>query len=186
MILNPDQKTVILISGKWGTGKTTLANFLIKEFVRKKKKIKKTSFAAVLKEKIKPAIEFIDEITNKKNSKESIRPLFQSFGQTVRAIDKDSWVRYVENKIRNEKEAKIFIIDDWRFENEFHYFKDREYNVLTVRINELKPKIETKDNDVSETSLDYFDKFDIVVSKFGKFSDVFIFLFNTLNFATFY
>lgn len=92
----------LAIGGKMGTGKSTIADFLVKTF-----QFKRYSFAAKLKQE---ARELFD-MTGKD------RELLQTFGSKLRELKKDVWANYVMKQIRIEKPSRV-VIDDMRFVNE--------------------------------------------------------------------
>lgn len=140
-----NKKVIILITGKMGSGKTTLANkFEQMGYVRK-------SFAAPLKKMLNPIIEAIDpkflEVENKKH----IRVGYQWLGEIGRKSNLNFWLDKAREEIDNS-EHEFFVIDDCRFPNELSAFDDEKYIVFKIRMN--RKSIYPPNYDDSETGLD--------------------------------
>ena len=169
-------KTVILLSGKKETGKSTAASFFVESGGVEQ------SFAAELKDqlfvftkyilgadvtydhfqkqelKIKPiTIPYVDkEITP--------RYLMQKYGtEIMRDMFNDNyWVDRVISKII-KAESDFHIISDCRFPNEIDRIKDKLNGVChlyTLRVNRNTGK---NDNHPSETSLDDYQNWDFLI-----------------------
>jgi len=145
---------VILLSGKAGMGKTLAAKILKDCFISKNLNVINSSFATGVKE---IAYKYIgwDGIKDEKG-----RKLLQILGTDVgRKYNPDCWVEYLLRTLENTSNFPydVVIIDDWRFPNEFEYFKDEPlYNVVKVKI--LSREIKTYlnhdcGNHISENSL---------------------------------
>jgi DNA polymerase III delta prime subunit len=155
----------ILLSGKAGTGKTTVANLLRDIFIQKGYKDSNIySFA----KGVKDAAFFGFGWDGNKDEKG--RTLLQDVGRIGRKYNKDIWVSKLEKTYLGFNGFKIAIIDDWRFPNEYGYLKNNTvYSIYKVKI--ISPDREILKgtpayDDVSETSLDdfeYFENFDFVI-----------------------
>jgi hypothetical protein len=87
----------------------------------------------------------------------------QIFGtDMVRAMYYDAWARGTYNTIRKEM-AKIAVIQDGRFPNEIDLGK--EYNAKSIRL--LRGIIEG-DNHLSETALDNYKDFTVIIDNRNK------------------
>lgn len=124
---------VILISGKAGSGKTTVADMLEEKFLDiPSLRVFRYAFASPLK--------FIAEayIGWDKKKDDKGRKLLQEQGRIGREYDENIWVKHFLNQL--DKKAGVLpfnvaIIDDWRFPNELAYLqKNPMLDVLTVRI----------------------------------------------------
>ena len=150
-----DQRTVIiLVSGKAGVGKTTFADFVMKNLPPDVKKYSaKGAFATVVKQ--------VAKMMGWNGQKDDNgRKLLQNVGNVGREYNSDTWVGTLINFLMevNIIPLDLIIIDDWRFPNELNWFLDKslEYKVYTVRIsapNRESLKGTPYYNDVSETSL---------------------------------
>lgn len=116
---------IILFCGKAGSGKTKLANLLYNELVDKGLPCYKHSFATKLKQMLGDLLQ-ADFVNNADLKNESVifkdkliscRYLLQNFGDIIRSIDRDHFVKYICFELKHYKKG-IVIIDDLRFYNE--------------------------------------------------------------------
>ena len=116
----------IAFTGKAGSGKTTMANYLVKHFG-----FVRYSFADAVKE---IAVELF-------NMEEKDRSLLQDIGTKLREIDADVWALYTLNKIEAEDHPNV-VVDDCRFCNEAIMLKDNGFTIikLTGRQKALTPE----------------------------------------------
>lgn len=106
----------IAIGGKMGTGKSSLADFLVKCF-----QFKKYSFAAKLK---KLASDLFDmEIKD--------RELLQILGTKVREVETDAWINYVIKQIEVEDPLRA-VIDDMRYLNEAEILRKKGFELIKL------------------------------------------------------
>lgn len=147
-------KHIILISGKKGSGKTTLSTALIERL----QSAAKVSFANPLKDICKPVIDFLTNDNNFSSTKEQLRPIWQTVGEVGRSMNEDFWVEKARAVIHQAKE-QVIIIDDVRYENEVKAFdNDSRYNTISLRLESDK---ESSDTHESETSLDNYPTWDL-------------------------
>lgn len=147
---------VLISSNGYGQGKSTFAQYLKDKLIRNGYYTIRLAFAGRLKEVAK----FMGW-DGKKDSRG--RKLLQKLGTEVgREYDPEMWAKWVDIEIYKESNLgippTIVVIDDWRFKNEFDYFKKRGYNVITVRIDGVEDR---RDSHISEHDLDNFDKYDV-------------------------
>jgi hypothetical protein len=122
---------IILVSGLYGAGKSTLVDFIILKLLNFE--IRKYSFATPVKQ-IATDVYGWD---GKKDEKG--RRLLQEIGQTGRDYNLDIWLRkfedYVETKQRfSSNPANFWIVDDWRYRNERENIQiTPQANVFTIR-----------------------------------------------------
>lgn len=131
------QKILLLISGLAGSGKSTIANYIMQKF-----DIKKYSLGDVLKETLVEVSNlFNDPITlsdlyNTKK-KQQYRHHMQIFGTDIlrKYFGDDIFNVALEKRVDN---SKSFIIDDVRFKNEYDYWvnyaKTYNYKLITLRV----------------------------------------------------
>lgn len=145
---------LIGFSGKAGAGKTTLAEFLIDEF-----HFKKLSFAKAVKEHGIKYFGLTEEDIKKKPP--VTRQILQGIGNYIREeFDKDYWINSLEpNPVYLLDNGISVVIDDVRFKNEADYIK--KMGGIMIRIE--RPGVK-KMNHPSETELDNYDKFDLVIN----------------------
>lgn len=153
---------IIGIAGKRGTGKTTAADYLVKNH-----RFKKISFAGSLKDKAKLFFPFSDYDFNCENKEKrykyhdwTVREFLIRLGNFMRFHDPNYWVK--ESGLANAY-GRI-VIDDVRFPNEVEYIQ--ELGGKLVRLNRyphLNIYGEKELDDPSETSLDAYKKWDYEV-----------------------
>jgi hypothetical protein len=124
---------VILISGKAGSGKTTIAETLMQKIQDIPSiTIFRYSFANPIKYMCKAFAEWDGE------KDEKGRKLLQEQGRIYREYKPDIWAKHFINQL--DKNTQVFpfnfsIIDDWRFPNELAYLRNNPMlEVVTVRV----------------------------------------------------
>ncbi len=155
---------ILGISGKRGTGKTTLANILEAKYGWMQ-----IPLAAKLKEKCREEFKLSYAQTDG-NLKEVIteykktpREIMISVGQWYRSIDPFFWVKRVFESMDDYKNLYKFVISDIRFVNEAAYFQMN--NAFLVRLERHQHLNIYKEplNDVSEIDLDHYPDFDYII-----------------------
>jgi len=150
-------KLYLGISGKMGSGKTTLSDGLIQE-LSSGLPIERVSLA----KPIKDVQNLIYDSLGLEMIGEKDRDLLIKLGMWGRDKDPDLWLKQAVKKFKKSK-AKIVICDDVRFENEADWFTN---NGLLVRITGKQRgdnvNMEYKDS-TSETALDNYN-FEYTVS----------------------
>ena len=162
----------IAISGKMGSGKTTLANELIQQFTEGYNgKSTMVSLGAPVKE---VACNYFLMPTDVKD-----RSLLQQIGQQFRNIKPDVWVDLMMRDVHcmsDTTDVELFICDDVRFQNELNAMQEDGWlNIrLTVDESEQKRRLEIaygsdwethweNRSEISETDLDKALGFDSVL-----------------------
>ena len=67
------------------------------------------------------------------------RKLYQDFGQAMRQLDEDIWIRHVEKAIESDKlfpDYKGVVIDDLRQPNEYEWAKANGFTIIRVNARE--------------------------------------------------
>lgn len=118
----------IAISGKFCSGKTTLANLII-SFIKNKYpniNVIRLSFASEVKRIAKETFLM----------KEKNRNTLQSIGHKMREIDPDVFCKYVINQVNNinNNVDHLLILDDLRYENEMEYLKKNNFKLIRINI----------------------------------------------------
>lgn len=154
---------LFLFSGKAGVGKTFSAQNV--EFIggRAFYNVKTFSFASGVKK-----VAHIMGWDGVKDAKG--RCLLQRIGQAGRAYDPNMWVSATVNYIHNSRTIPydIVCIDDWRFQNEYHYIKNTQplFKVVSIRIESPEREVlkgTPEYDEISERDLDNFELFDYVI-----------------------
>ena len=122
---------VIIISGKQGSGKTTLSTALKKQLEADGRSVATIKFADPLYHFHNQILASLAEYGIKREIKKD-GPLLQLLGTdwARKTIDENIWVKIAQNRIQTLPEGTVAIIDDCRFENEFDAFPD----AVTVRL----------------------------------------------------
>jgi len=104
----------IALTGRMGTGKSTLAEFLKNSFG-----FQRRSFAAKLKEMAREMFDM----------KSKDRVLLQTLGSKLREVQSDVWAKYVIDEI-NETAPLRVVIDDMRYLNEATALKENGFKLV--------------------------------------------------------
>jgi dephospho-CoA kinase len=113
----------IAIIGKMCSGKSTLANKLIKYYKRFGIKLEKRAFANKVYELAKDLF----------NMKEKNRLLLQKIGTKMREIDNDVWINYTLKNL-----PKNVIIEDCRYINELQHLINNGFTIIKINISKKK------------------------------------------------
>lgn len=160
---------IIGISGKIGSGKTTLSNILIQKLAKRGIKAEEKSFAHKLKEITSILTGFpVEEMYTHEGKNRFINSFGMTIGQMQQKIgtevmrdnfDQDVWIKALFNSY---KDGEVWIISDVRFENEANAILQHPNHRL-IRLNGDPVgvnKESTRDKaHASETSLDNFGRF---------------------------
>lgn len=152
-------RSIILLAGKAGSGKDTVANHLVKNY-----SFKRFAFADTLKEyvakKYNVPLELLftqegkkQEIVVKKK-KVTLRDLLIKDGAEKRQEDKNYWVNLVIEKIQAEPQTQNIVISDFRFPNEFVRMNDIFSEIVAVKV--VRENGCENIDDISETALNQF------------------------------
>lgn len=155
---------VILLSGKQGSGKTTLQQDLLKHLIVERGRETRTmNFADPLYELHNYCLKRMESWGIVRDIKKD-GPLLQVLGTEWgrKTIDENIWVKICKNKCAEEmvRGTNYVIIGDCRFENEFEAFPDALRVRLTAPMEVRKARCEMwRDNDQhpSEIGLDRYE-----------------------------
>ncbi len=149
----PGKVVIILISGKAGVGKTSMAEF-IKDYLRD---LHFSAYIVPFARGIKQCARFYFDWKGEKDTRG--RKLLQQIGTEVgRGYDEDTWVKFLLTSLyRDEFEGDFVICDDWRFPNECSYIENTgDYEVVKIRVESPDREIlkgTPEGNHISENSL---------------------------------
>ena len=107
---------LVAITGKAGSGKSTMADFLVSTYG-----FKKYSFAAAVKDVARELFSMV----------EKDRSLLQKIGDGMRQIDPDVWIDYTMNRIIAEGIEDV-VIDDLRYLNEAQILKLHGFTIIRL------------------------------------------------------
>lgn len=180
---------VILISGKKRHGKNQVADFLEDKFLAEGYQVRKIALADPLKDAAGEIFMLNDEqiygdFKETKDDRWGLTPreIMQKLGTEIgRAIHPEVWVLNlcfrVEKMIHDAHvngDKIVIMVTDCRFPNEIAVPKKHFGEMLkTIRI--VRPRLEPTafDSHPSETSLDTYDKWDIVIHNDGGIGDLY-------------
>jgi hypothetical protein len=163
---------IIGLSYKMRVGKDTSADYLVKTY-----SFKKDSFAKSLKEGIgKGVFGFTDEQFESLKAvvdpfwgvtpREVLQKAGTEFGRHV--FGENIWIKTLERRIKSTLASNI-VISDCRYINEAEAIK--AWGGIVVRIDRDLPG--NKSTHISETELDGWDKFDVVINNNGTFEELY-------------
>lgn len=178
---------LIAISGKMGSGKDTLTNIILNYFINKNIKCKNIKFADNLKKSssLITNTTIFDNYNNKdvliENLNMSIGRFQQIFGTLMREnVNSDIWVYPVIDFYLNNPDT-ICVISDCRFKNEAKMIKNN--GGLIFRINKENKSENTRDSEhISETDMDDYCDYDLVINNNGSIEDLEKIINSYLNF----
>lgn len=152
---------IIAFSGRRGSGKTTAANHLVRNYG-----FKAVSFGSALKDIARSffpftPVDFSESRKEKPYGKHewSPRDFMIALGKLGRYFDEDFWV----NASGIDRLSGNIVVDDMRFPNEVRYLQG--LGARLVRINRYENlNVYGKNlDDSTESALDKFDKFDYTI-----------------------
>jgi hypothetical protein len=166
---------IVAITGRAGTGKTTVAEYLID------KGYETVSFATPIKEVTNILLGWSMEIlegTNPENRilKETLkhptlgmtpRQAMQQIGTVFKNIRDDFWIRIAEEKILSYiKQGKNVVIPDVRFTNEYELLSSLEATIICLYTDEKTYKVKYPELHISENEyIDFVDKIPNIYNK---------------------
>ena len=161
-------KKVVLISGKAGSGKSTIARDLHFVWELKNMDNDRTSMIIHFGDLVKIVSKEWFGWKGFKNI--TGRKILQTTGQTMREIDPDIWIKFVHG-VCSISNPEVLFVGDCRYKNEIEYFQKLigKENCLVVRLKSNRPSLLTdaQKNHQSETDLDDYP-FDLIYDNNDK------------------
>ena len=165
---------IIALSGKLGSGKTTIAKRLVSEHG-----FRKISFAGPLKEACRAIFGFTDEQLYGSLKKE-IDPFWGlSPGRVLQLVgtelfrvhfDSEVWVKSLIRTVQLEQNI-AWVVDDMRFPNELEAIK--KLGGVLIRVERPEAVLDARDlAHPSETSLDNYKDWSFVISNDGSMEEL--------------
>lgn len=148
------KRTVILINGKAGCGKDTLAKILyrgLKDAMTTECKMGIVSNAKAVK-----TLAF-NEFTWNRLKDDRGRQLLIDITNAGYKYDSSFWEKKTIQEILNNNYL-ITLIPDWRYENTYHFFKQCGFNVIAVHLERTKLQSTLSDDLKADKSEQGFDK----------------------------
>ncbi len=173
---------IVLISGKAGVGKTTLAGLLSK-VVRENE----DHMSVIMKQSIAWGVKQVAVDMGWNQAKDAAgRRLLQGIGKIGRTYNLDVWVKIAHKSICDtqyhygsfeDTSLRYIWVDDWRFRNEARFFKEQDYQFRIALVKIVAPDREILKGtpealDISEVDLDDFTDFDIIVDNAGTIEEL--------------
>lgn len=142
---------VILLSGKAGSGKSTVTELMSKFLRSSSKEVSLGAFAAPIKE---VAIRYFCWNGVKD---EAGRKLLQDIGDAGRNYDIDCWVKqfYRSQELKDLEfpKSRFVLVQDWRYPNELEYLLKHNIPVITIRVEGRAYELAETGKHSSENSL---------------------------------
>jgi len=186
--------SVLGISGHARSGKNTFADFLVEEFLLNGRYFHQIAFADELKrlcmsmfgleqdqlwgnKKEHPDLRFVKGshygLSSNPSEYWTPREIMQEVGSFFRKIDYDFWVKVVDKSLKqqasNGSGRSDWIITDVRHLNEAWYVKENGFLINIVRPDADEIHGMTHE---SETALDEYKDYDLVITNSGKLEDL--------------
>jgi hypothetical protein len=164
---------VILVSGRAGVGKSTVASAMHKHLQDNGYKSRIDHFAKTIKDIAWDMFSWDGQKDDKG------RVLLQKLGAVGREYNQDVWANWLYNRYIIDP-VEFLIVDDWRFPNEKAFLEGKVgVKIVTVRVNAPSREIllgTLEYNDVSEISLpEDFYAYDYTIQNQGTLGELGVF-----------
>ncbi len=166
------KKKIILLSGKSGVGKDTLANILISKLNHNK--AKRIAFADVPKELCANILNVDVSYFHDRKIKDSFIPNMKltyrefliNLAEGIRkSFGNDFWAKMCLEKETNVKDIEYYIVSDLRLLDELHkvyeFCNINNFDCVSIRINNSLLKSESEH--ITEVNLDNYPDWDFIV-----------------------
>lgn len=162
---------IILIAGRAGSGKGTIAKYLEKEYKSHNKKVINSPYTKYLKN-------YIEEITNEpitETNKPKVRDLLQQISSKLikeQLKKQDFFIRrQIEDLDIYSYFADVILVSDVRFPREIEEIKDKFSNVISIgvtRENYTSDLTISQQQDITETALNNYHNYDFEIKNTNK------------------
>lgn len=165
---------LLAISGKLGTGKTTLETLIAKHYATKQIAFAdglKESYMAIFPGGASPySLEGKAAIIPELGI--SVGKFLQDFGEAGRQYNPSLWLYSVGRKVASS--TSLHIVTDCRFPNEVAYVQKLGGLCIRITRDNVDPAaLAGRDHQhISETALDNFDRFDLVLRNNGTLAEL--------------
>lgn len=148
----------ICIAGKMGSGKDTVADYLVENYGYEKK-----AFADDMRL-------FLEAYMRVNKEHKNYRKIMQTFGTDIvrNLVDEDFWL----NRLLEQIKHPMIVVSDARFINEVEGLKNKGFITLRIISNEIRREqigIEHR----SETELDTYNKWDYIIENNGSLEELY-------------
>lgn len=158
---------IIMINGKKGSGKDTLADLIMCYLIKHGVKVGKIPNAEYVKT-IATTMYGWDGNKDAKGRKLLIDITNAGYNYENHFFERITYYKALNNKL------DVLIIPDWRYQSTYRYLRDKETgNVHTIRVSRKETTKDNPllDNDISETGLDKFP-FDLYILNNGSIDEL--------------
>jgi len=182
MLFTKKEPIIFLIAGRARSGKTTIGKIIEEYYIKQDKKVINSPYTKYLKQYIKEI--FNEEITEDKKPRDLLQKISSEL--IKKELNKPNFFidRQLEDLEIYAYFTDVIIISDVRFKEEIDVVKEKFKKAISIgviRPNYKSDLTEEQLNDVTEVSLDNYDKFDYKITNNEQESELHIKVLNILE-----
>jgi len=182
MLFTKKEPIIFLIAGRARSGKTTIGKIIEEYYIKQDKKVINSPYTKYLKQYIKEI--FNEEITEDKKPRDLLQKISSEL--IKKELNKPNFFidRQLEDLEIYAYFTDVIIISDVRFKEEIDVEKEKFKKAISIgviRPNYKSDLTEEQLNDVTEVSLDNYDKFDYKITNNEQESELHIKVLNILE-----